>query len=97
MGKRESYEPGTFCWVDLATADAEGAKAFYGGLFGWETEDTPVGQSGTYTMLRLEGDDVGGLYEMGQEQREQGVRPYWLSYVSVESADALPRVESHRP
>jgi uncharacterized protein len=88
MGKRESYEPGTFCWVDLATTDSEGAKAFYSGLFGWETEDTPVGQSGTYTMLRLGGDDVGGLYEMGPEQREQGVMPYWLSYVSVESADA---------
>jgi len=88
MGKRERYEPGTFCWVDLATTDSEGAKAFYSGLFGWETEDTPAGQSGTYTMLRLEGDDVGGLYEMGPEQREQGARPYWLSYVSFESADA---------
>jgi len=52
MGKRESYEPGTFCWVDLATTDSEGAKAFYSGLFGWETDDTPAGQSGTYTMLR---------------------------------------------
>jgi len=88
MGKRESYEPGTFCWVDLATTDSEGAKAFYSGLFGWETEDTPAGQSGTYTMLRLEGDDVGGLYEMDPEQREQGAAAHWLSYVSVESADA---------
>src|SRR5215213_9592449 len=32
MGKRESYEPGTFCWVDLTTTNAEGAKAFYGDL-----------------------------------------------------------------
>ena len=40
MGKRESYESGTFCWVDLATTDAEGAKAFYGDLFGWEFRDT---------------------------------------------------------
>ena len=39
MGKRESYEPGMFCSVDLATTDAEGAKRFYGGLFGWEGED----------------------------------------------------------
>ena len=30
MGKRTRYEPGTFCWTDLATTDPEGAKAFYG-------------------------------------------------------------------
>jgi len=88
MGKRESYEPGTFCWVDLATTDSGDAKAFYSGLFGWETEDTPVGQSGSYTMLRFEGDDVGGLYEMAPEQREQDATAYWLSYVSADATAA---------
>lgn len=88
MGKRASYEPGTFCWVDLATTDAEGAKAFYGELFGWETEDMPVGEEMTYTMVSLGGDYVGGLYELPADQREQGVPPNWASHVSVESADA---------
>jgi hypothetical protein len=36
MGKRESYEPGTFCRVDLRTTDAEGA-AF--ALFEGETDE----------------------------------------------------------
>ena len=85
MGKRERYEPGTFCWVDLQTTDREGAKAFYGELFGWEAEDMPAGDAGTYTMLRLDGDEVCGLYEM---EPEQGISPHWLSYVSVEDADA---------
>jgi predicted enzyme related to lactoylglutathione lyase len=85
MGKRERYEPGTFCWVDLQTSDREGAKAFYGELFGWEAEDMPAGDAGTYTMLRLDGDEVCGLYEM---EPEQGIPPHWLSYVSVEDADA---------
>ena len=80
MGKRERYEPGTFCWVDLATTDPAGAKAFYGELFGWE--------AGTYTMLRLDGDEVCALYELSAEQREQGITPHWFSYVSVEDADA---------
>ncbi len=88
MGKRQRYEPGTFCWIDLATTDPAGAKAFYGELFGWEAEDMPAGEAGTYTMLRLDGDDIGGLYEMDAGQREQGVPPYWFSYVSVEDADA---------
>lgn len=88
MGKRVRYEPGTFSWTDLTTTDAEGAKTFYGGLFGWEAEDMPAGEVGTYTMLRMNGDDVGGLSEMGADQRAQGIPPYWLSYVSVEDADA---------
>src|SRR5215207_1698128 len=52
MGRRERYEPGTFCWVDLVTTDPASAKAFYGELFGWEAEDVPAGEAGTYTMLR---------------------------------------------
>jgi predicted enzyme related to lactoylglutathione lyase len=88
MGKRERYEPGTFCWVDLATTDPTGAKAFYGELFGWEAEDMPAGEAGTYTMLRLDGDEVCALYEMDAERREQGIPPHWFSHVSVEDADA---------
>jgi uncharacterized protein len=88
MGKRDRYEPGTFCWVDLATTDPAGAKAFYGELFGWEAEDMPAGEAGTYTMMSLDGDEVCGLYEMEAERREAGIPPYWFSYVSVEDADA---------
>ena len=51
MGKRASYEPGTFCWVDLATTDPEGAKTFYGELFGWEASDAGDGTA----MLRRPG------------------------------------------
>ena len=40
MGERTGYAPGTFSWADLSTTDTEGAKAFYTGLFGWDTEDT---------------------------------------------------------
>src|SRR3712207_52110 len=89
MGKWERCEPGSFCWADLATTDPAGAKAFYGELFGWEAEDMPAGEAGTYTMLRLDGDDIGGLYEMDEGQRERGVPPYWFFYVSVDDADAI--------
>ena len=88
MGKRESYAPGTFSWVDLTTTDAEGAKAFYRELFGWEADDMPAGEGMTYTMLRVGDDYVGGLSEMDAGQRAAGVPPSWLSYVSVEDADA---------
>jgi predicted enzyme related to lactoylglutathione lyase len=84
MGERTSYEPGTFCWAELATTDTAAAKTFYGELFGWVPEDLPVGDGMTYTMLRLEGDDVAALYE----PQTDGQPPLWVSYVSVEDADA---------
>ena len=61
--------------MDLVTTDPAGAKAFYGGLFGWKSEDTPAGEAGTYTMLRLDGDGVGGLYEMGPSAASRGSLP----------------------
>jgi uncharacterized protein len=87
MGDRDSYPPGTFCWADLGTTDAAGAKAFYTRVFGWQAEDAPAGESGTYTTFKLDGRDVAALYEMGAEEREQ-LTPHWSSYVSVEDVDA---------
>ena len=87
MGERTQYEPGTFCWTDLATTDQDGAKAFYQGLFGWEAEDLPVGDGITYSMMRIGGKDVAAISPQPQQQREAGVPPMWNSYVSVESAD----------
>ncbi len=88
MGKRTSHPPGTFSWVDLATTDPAAAKAFYTELFGWETEDNDAGEGAVYTMCRVDGDDVSGLYELGQDQRDAGVPPNWTSYVTVAEADA---------
>jgi hypothetical protein len=88
MQEVKQYPAGTFSWVDLATTDAAAAKAFYTRLFGWEAHDMPAGPEGTYTMLTLAGKYVAGLYEMGDEQRGQGIPPHWLSYVSVDDIDA---------
>jgi uncharacterized protein len=92
MGERESYAPGTFCWADLGTTDADAAKAFYTGVFGWEAVDVPAGEAGTYIRFKLDGRDVAAMYEMPEEQRGSQT-PHWSSYVSVEDVDALaPRV-----
>ncbi len=81
MGKRERYEPGTFCWLDLSTSDAEGAKTFYGGLFGWEFEDNEIPGGGVYTMCHLQGDTVAAII---QQDEQPG---HWNNYISVTSAD----------
>jgi predicted enzyme related to lactoylglutathione lyase len=47
-------EPGTWNFSELNTRDPEGAKAFYGALFGWEA-DTIDGGDGEFTMFRQPG------------------------------------------
>ena len=81
MGKRESYAPGTFCWVDLSTSDVDGAKAFYGELFGWEFEDSDLPGGGVYTMCRVEGDEVAAIVRQDEQPG------HWNNYVAVTSAD----------
>lgn len=87
MGERSSYTPGTFCWTDLSTPDQEGAKAFYSALFGWVSEDIPMGDGAVYSMQRIDGRDVAAISPQPQQQRDAGVPAMWNSYIAVESAD----------
>jgi uncharacterized protein len=89
MGERTQYTPGTFCWTDLTTTDQGAAKAFYSGLFGWETEDLPVGDGVYYSMQRVDGKSVAAISPQPQPQRDAGVPPTWNSYVSVANVDAV--------
>ena len=87
MQETPDYAPGTFCWVELATTNAEAAKKFYSGLFGWTPDDRPVGPDMVYTMLNLDGKNAGALYQLDAEKQAQGIPPQWLSYALVTSAD----------
>jgi uncharacterized protein len=80
MGERTSYPPGTFSWAELATSDADAAKAFYTQLFGWEYEDNPVPDDQVYSMARRDGHHVAALFSSDQP-------PHWNCYVTVTSAD----------
>ena len=83
MGERTEYTPGTFCAVDLAAADVEKGKAFYAGLFGWDHAD-PYRD---WTACLLDGKIVAGIFNQPVDQREAGVPPNWVNYVSVTDAD----------
>jgi len=87
MQEIPDYKPGTFCWVELGTTDGEAAKSFYSQLFGWDHVDNPMGPDGVYTLLKLDGKDVGGLYKMMPDMLAQGIPPHWLSYIYVSNAD----------
>lgn len=89
MTEITTHAPGTFCWVELGTPDAEAAKKFYGELFEWRALDTPDSQGNTYTMLRLDDKEVGALYQLRDEHLAQGIPPHWLCYISVANADEI--------
>jgi predicted enzyme related to lactoylglutathione lyase len=89
-----SYEPGTPSWIDLATNDLDGAKAFYMGLFGWTAADMPSPQ-GIYSMFSKDGALVAAAYEMSADMVENGIPPHWATYVTVANVeDTLAKVEA---
>jgi hypothetical protein len=81
MAERTSYDPGTFSWAELATSDADGAKAFYGNVLGWEYEDMPIPDGSVYTMASRDGKQVAALYRTDEQP------PHWNCYVTVASVD----------
>lgn len=83
-----AFKPGNFCWFELATSNQGGAKDFYSQLFGWGTNDQPMGPDLFYTMLEKSGKPVGALYGMDASQLERGVPPHWNIYISVDDVDA---------
>ncbi|QSQ18478.1 VOC family protein [Myxococcus landrumensis] len=67
------------------TPDLEGAKAFYGGLFGW-TFRTGAKEAGFYTMCQLNGRDVAG---MGVKPKEVPGPARWSVYFEADNVDAF--------
>jgi predicted enzyme related to lactoylglutathione lyase len=81
------HPQGTFCWIELATTDAPGAKTFYERVFHWTVlEQKMGGELGSYSIFQKDGRDAAAMYQMGAQ--EQGLPPRWLSYIAVTDADA---------
>ena len=79
--------PGKFVWHNLVTADAEGARRFYGALFGWEFE---LVADGRYTVISLDGRNVGGIIDASRD----GAAPraaHWISAISVSDVRAATK------
>lgn len=82
----------TFCWLDLATTDPEGAKNFYSQIFGWEIMDIPVGENMIYTMLNLKGLPVAALSDMPPDMKAMNMPPFWSSYIAVNDINEIVSV-----
>ena len=53
-GAKAVNEPGSWNFSELRTRDIEGAKSFYGAVFGWEVDEVDMGAMAG-TMVRLPG------------------------------------------
>ncbi|HYY88921.1 MAG TPA: VOC family protein [Chloroflexota bacterium] len=80
------YSPGTPMWIDLGTSDVEASKRFYGGLFGWQTQDLGP-EAGGYGFFTLNGKMVGGVGPLMNPQQP----PAWSTYISTSDAEATAR------
>ncbi|MBA3241029.1 MAG: VOC family protein [Acidobacteria bacterium] len=83
---------GAFCWNELGTTDVEAAKKFYTELFGWKLKEGHVPAPMIYNEIMVNGEAVGGIYQMGPEFG--GAPSHWMPYVAVDDVDAsAKRVE----
>ncbi len=74
---------GQFIWYELTTPDVDAAKKFYPRFTGWGTQPF----DNDYTMWTTDGVPIGGLFQLSDEMRQQGVPPNWMPYVESNDVD----------
>ncbi|WP_045740471.1 VOC family protein [Actinoplanes rectilineatus] len=79
--------PGALTWNELNTRDLEGAKAFYGAVFGWTFQDTHVGGL-PYVICERNHIQVAGMQLMIGSAWPDDMPPHWLVYFAVGDCDA---------
>ena len=82
MSTRDHAPMGAPIWTDLMTSDTDGARSFYGQLFGWECDD-PNPEFGGYANFTKVGKEVAGL--MGK--MDESMPDVWSIYLEVTDAE----------
>lgn len=88
MNAPSRHSHGSPGWFELSTTDQAGAKAFYAAVFGWTATDSPLPDASVYSLLALDGREVGACQTLMAEQAAQGVPPNWGIYFCVADIDA---------
>ncbi len=79
---------GRFVWYELMTTDIEAAKAFYGKVLGFGTQDSAI-PGVAYSIFTLAETGIGGLMDLPEEAKKMGAPPSWVGYVGVDDVDAI--------
>lgn len=78
---------GDFIWYELMTTDAEGAKAFYDAVVGWDIGESVPEYNGYRMINACDGRQSGGVLPITPEMQQHGARPTWLGYLNVSDVD----------
>jgi predicted enzyme related to lactoylglutathione lyase len=82
-------EPNSMCWNELLTRDSAAGRSFYPAVFGWEAGRPAFeGAPETYVVWELDGEPVGGMMEMTDDQFPPEVPPHWGVCFAVGDCDA---------
>ncbi|MEV8031513.1 VOC family protein [Streptomyces sp. NPDC086182] len=73
-------------WLDVGTADIDGATTFYGGLFGWQFRSAGP-DAGGYGFFQVDGKTVAGGMQITDEQGP----PSWNVYFQTADAEATAK------
>lgn len=85
-------EKGAVGWNELESRDPEGAKRFYGAVFGWTFEDHAMGEM-TYTEWQLDGKAIGGMANIKGRVPDE-VPAHWMVYFgSVDTDEAVDKIK----
>lgn len=79
-------EPSAMCWMELAVRDVDGARRFYGEVFGWRAVDRSY-LAPEYTNWRVGEWSVAGLVPL-DEWWPAHLEPHWIPYFWVSDCDA---------
>lgn len=79
---------GKILWNELVTTDQKRCGDFFTALLGWERKEMDMGPMGTYTLFRIDGEDVAGMMNPLTEY-SKGKPPFWAGYIEVDDIDAL--------
>ena len=81
---------GTFMWNELMSTDIEKAKKFYSSVLGWEYDGMPMGEMGTYWLIRAGQQMAGGAAQINPKLH--GPMPsHWMPYVAVKDINAIAK------
>ncbi|MGN6058315.1 MAG: VOC family protein [Sphingomicrobium sp.] len=89
--RTDSAQQGGFIWYELMTPDAEGSKAFYDAVVGWNIGEAAPEYGGYRMIGRSDGKFAGGVLPLTAEMQQHGARPVWLGYIHVTDVDASAR------
>ena len=86
VGAARWDEPGAPAWAELATREPERAADFFAAVLGVEVTKSEMPGGGVYILLRVDGQDVAGVFQITPEMGQ--MPSVWSGYFGVADVDA---------